>query len=129
MSRSRTVFRTVALGIFCILLLSAGQTSLKYGLLRVGGVSLLEAPAAAIGKVFSTPYIVLGFIIYAISAVLWLDVLSRLDFSFAFPLVSLTYVFSLFIGRWVFGEQVNASRVLGVLLICAGLFFIIRSRS
>ena len=123
------MFRTVTLGVFCILLLTAGQTSLKYGLLRIGGVSVLENPAAALGKVFTTPYIILGFIFYGVSAILWLDVLSKLDFSFAFPLVSLTYVFSLFIGRWVFAEQVNASRVIGVLFICAGLFFIIRSRT
>ncbi|HIC88067.1 MAG TPA: hypothetical protein EYP04_01500 [Anaerolineae bacterium] len=53
--------------------------------------------------------------------------LSRLDFSMAFPLVSLTYVFALIVGRWLFHEQLTAGRVVGVALIIGGLFFIVRS--
>jgi drug/metabolite transporter (DMT)-like permease len=58
---------------------------------------------------------------------LWLDVLSKLDFSMAFPMVSLTYVFSLVIGRFVFHETVSLSRVVGVVLILGGLLFVVRS--
>ncbi|MEJ2557741.1 MAG: EamA family transporter, partial [Anaerolineae bacterium] len=57
----------------------------------------------------------------------WLDVLSRLDFSLAFPMVSLTYVFSLVIGHFIFHETVGLDRVVGVLLIVSGLFFVVRS--
>jgi drug/metabolite transporter (DMT)-like permease len=45
----------------------------------------------------------------------------------AFPMVSLTYVLSLVIGRLVFHETVGLDRVLGVLLILSGLFFVVRS--
>ena len=121
--------KTLLLAVFCIILLVAGQTALKYGLLQIGGTQFLGGSLLAnVLKMFSTPYIVLGFTLYGLSAVLWLDVLSRLDFSLAFPLVSLTYVFALAIGAFLFKEQVTWTRIFGVLLICGGLFFIVKSR-
>ena len=111
-----------------IVLLVSGQTLLKVGLNDIGGVSLFDGnPLGSLLGLFHTPWIIVGFACYGIAAILWLDVLSKLDFSLAFPLVSLTYVFSLVIGRFVFDETVGLSRIVGVLLILAGLFFIIRS--
>lgn len=121
--------KTLAVAVFCILLLVAGQTLLKVGLLKIGGTSFLGFGSvwASVLKLFSTPYIILGFAVYGISAILWLDVLSKLDFSVAFPLVSLTYVFALIIGAFIFHEQVGLTRILGVVLILGGLSLIIRS--
>ena len=79
-------------------------------------------------KFIEVPYIFLGFAAYGASAILWLQVLTDLDFSVAFPLVSISYVIALFIGRFIFDENVNFCRVLGVLLICSGVFFVIRSQ-
>jgi drug/metabolite transporter (DMT)-like permease len=122
------VLRTLAIAVFCIILLVAGQTLLKVGLLRIGGTSFLSGPLLQnVAKLFATPYIVLGFVVYGVSAILWLDVLSRLDFSVAFPLVSLTYIFALVIGSVLFHEQVGWSRIMGVFLICGGLVFIVKS--
>ena len=123
------MIRTFAVAVFCIILLVSGQTMLKVGLMRIGGTNFLGGGGLWQNalKLFQTPYIILGFVVYGISAILWLDVLSKLDFSVAFPLVSLTYVFALVIGAFLFHEPVNASRILGAVLIMCGLFFIIRS--
>ena len=111
-----------------ILLLVSGQTLLKVGLNDIGGVSLFDGnPVGSLLGLFRTPWIILGFVCYGISAILWLDVLSRLDFSLAFPMVSLTYVFALLIGRFIFHETVGLERILGVFFILCGLFFVIRS--
>lgn len=117
---------TFILGLVSILLLSAGQTALKYGLLAVGGVSLAEGIPSFL-KLLQTPWVIIGFALYGISAILWLDVLSKLDFSLAFPMVGLTYVFTLLIGRFFFGETIGWERMLGVGLIICGIFFLIRS--
>lgn len=119
---------TLAIALVAILLLVSGQTLLKLGLNEIGGVRLFtgEALNSLLG-LFRTPWIILGFVCYGTSAVLWLDVLSKLDFSLAFPMVSLTYVFSLLFGRLIFHETVGIERILGVALILGGLFFVIRS--
>ena len=121
-----TMFGTFLLGLVSIMLLSAGQTSLKFGLNSIGGVSLAEG-IAGVFKLLQTPWVIVGFACYGFSAILWLDVLSKLDFSLAFPMVGLTYVFTLLIGRFFFGETVGWERMLGVSLILCGVFFLIRS--
>jgi multidrug transporter EmrE-like cation transporter len=118
---------TFLLGLVSIMLLSAGQTSLKYGLNAIGGVSL--ADGLSFLKLFQTPWVIVGFVLYALSSILWLDVLSKLDFSLAFPMVGLTYVFTLLIGRFFFGETIGWERMLGVALIIFGIFFLARSGS
>ena len=119
---------TLLIALIAILLLVGGQTLLKIGLNDIGGVSLFGGnPVGSLLGLFRTPWIILGFAFYGVSAVLWLDVLSKLDFSLAFPMVSLTYVFSLVIGRFVFHETVGLARIVGVALIVGGLFFVIRS--
>lgn len=126
-ARSQMLF-TLIIALIAILLLVGGQTLLKLGLNHIGGVSLFDGDAlGSLLGLLRTPWIILGFVCYGISALLWLDVLSKLDFSMAFPMVSLTYVFSLVIGRFIFHETVGLDRIIGVLLILAGLFFVIRS--
>lgn len=119
---------TLLVALVAIVLLVGGQTLLKLGLNDVGGVSLFGGnPIGSLLGLLRTPWIILGFACYGVSSVLWLDVLSKLDFSLAFPMVSLTYVFQLLIGRFIFHEIVGPDRVVGVLLILSGLFFVIRS--
>ena len=120
------VVGTIFLGLFSIMLLSAGQTSLKFGLNSIGGVSLADG-VTGLFKLLQTPWIVVGFACYGLSSILWLDVLSKLDFSLAFPMVGLTYVFTLLIGRFFFGEVVGWERMLRVAFILCGVFFLARS--
>ncbi len=117
---------TFLLALISIMLLSAGQTSIKYGLNVIGGVALSDG-IMGILKLLQTPWVILGFLFYGVSAILWLDVLSKLDFSLAFPLVALTYVFTLLIGRFFFGETVGWERIMGVILIIGGVIFLVRS--
>jgi multidrug transporter EmrE-like cation transporter len=123
---TRSMIATFLLGLVAIMLLSAGQTALKAGLNAIGGVSLSDGPMGFL-KLFQTPWVIVGFACYGLSSILWLDVLSKLDFSLAFPMVGLTYVFTLLIGRFFFGETVGWERMLGVSLILCGVFFLIRS--
>lgn len=117
---------TLLLGLVAIMLLSAGQTSIKAGLNAIGGVSLADGPLGFL-KLFQTPWVIVGFLCYGVSSIVWLDVLSKLDFSLAFPMVGLTYVFTLLIGRFFFGETVGWERILGVALILGGVAFLVRS--
>jgi multidrug transporter EmrE-like cation transporter len=121
--------QALLLAAVCILLGLGGQTLLKLAIVRSGGMSILEIGIGGLLRKFmEVPYIALGFALYGVSAILWLQVLSKLDISVAFPLVSLTYVATLFVGRFLFDEPVNFSRIFGVMLICSGVFFVIRSQ-
>ena len=125
----RLNLHALALAAVCILLAVGAQTLMKLAVVRSGGMPVLEIGLAGLVRKFmSVPYIFVSFMLYGVSAILWLEVLSKLDFSVAFPMVSSTYVGTLFVGRFVFDEPVNVYRVFGVLLICSGSFFVIRSQ-
>jgi len=120
------MLRTSLMGITAILLLSFGQTALKVGLDHIGGFNLAGGISGFL-KLLNTPWIVLGFACYGVSSILWMDVLSKLDFSLAFPMVGSTYIFTLLIGRFFFQESFGWGRILGVGLILLGILCLVRS--
>jgi drug/metabolite transporter (DMT)-like permease len=122
----RPMIGTILLGLVAIVLLSAGQTAMKGGLNQIGGYRLADGFTGLL-RLFRTPWLIVGFVLYGLSSILWLEVLSKLDFSLAFPLVSLTYVFTLLIGRYVFHEAIGWERMVGVGLILSGIFFLVKS--
>ncbi len=120
--------KTLISAAISIALLATGQALLKYGLMRAGGVNFGGGELLkGFRTIVTTPTIILGFLCYGASSLLWLDVLSKLDISLAFPLVSLTYVITLFVGGLFFNEVITLTRVLGVLVIIGGVALVARS--
>lgn len=120
--------KLILLALCSIGLLVVGQALLKYGLIQVGGVQFLGGDLGlSIRKLLSTPYVMLGFVFYGLSAIMWMDVLSRMEFSRAFPMVALSYVFSLLIGFFLFHEVITGWRIMGVALIVIGVGLVAQS--
>jgi len=76
--------------------------------------------------ILTNGFIIGGFTLYGLSALMWLGVLARWDVSKAYPLVGLGFGLTVFIGIFL-GEQVTLNRVVGVVLICTGVFLVGRS--
>ncbi len=116
----------MALGLIliCVTLGAFGQLCLKKGV----GSEHLKGLLGILGA-FRSPYVIVGFLAYGISSLLWLAVLSRTDLSFAYPLVSISYLLTVLGAAVIFREDVSLMRWAGVLLICAGIAFMVRSGS
>ena len=67
-----------------------------------------------------------GFALYAVGAVLMVTALRYGELSVLHPILGVGYVLSLFIGSAVFRETLSVSKMLGVLVIIAGLVLIVR---
>lgn len=63
---------------------------------------------------------------FGIATVLWLYILKHFPFSQAYPLTALGYIFGMIAAIIVFGEHVPFARWIGVVLIVAGCFFIMK---
>ena len=116
------------LALVSVLFLVGGQTSLKYGLVKTGGLS--GESVRLLGtwiSVLTEPYVVMGFALYGAASLMWLRVLSEMELSLAYPLVSLSYAFSLVIGRWLFQDQLSVARIVGVAIIILGAYVVSRS--
>jgi len=68
----------------------------------------------------------LGLLMYGLSAIVWLKVLSQWEVSKAYPLVGAGFALTIAVG-WALGEQVSWQRAGGVALICAGVYVVSRS--
>jgi multidrug transporter EmrE-like cation transporter len=120
---------TIALTLLCVALTSGAQIALKVG---VSGVRMqtLAGSASARGfllQALLAPMVLLGLTLYVVSTVLWLLVLAKLDVSFAYPFVSLGFVFTALYAFLVLNEPMAAYRVIGIALIVAGVAFVARS--
>ncbi len=114
--------------IVCIIINVAGQSSIKYGTRAAGELSLdFNQLGTFFAAVFKQPFILLGFVLYGIGAFFWIGALSRTELSFAYPMLSIGYVFILLISWKFFGETINIYRILGVILITAGMVFLTKS--
>lgn len=60
------------------------------------------------------------------ATVLWLYILKHFEFSIAYPLISISYIFGMLAAIYIFHETVPLSRWIGVLLILIGVIFVVR---
>ncbi len=102
----------------------AAQFTLKAGMGRLSNnqdSNFLNS--TGIFNLFTNKYIVIGFLLYGVGALIWLSVLQKMDVSKAYPLVGLGFVLTTLVGFFL-GEQVTFVRFTGVLLICTGVAII-----
>jgi len=116
---------TTLAAIGCVLLSVTAQFLIKAGMSSAAVKAALVQPTGlhTAGAFVLNPGIMGGFLLYTLGAVLWLAVLARWDVSKAYPLEGLGFALALMVG-FMLGEQVTMMRVLGVLLICAGVFIV-----
>lgn len=115
----------ILLGVF---LNAAAQLFLKEGMRRIGHFEFAWANLVPIGLQAATNVFVLGGLLcYVVSVVVWLLVLSRVEVSFAYPLLSVGYIVNAVAGYYLFQENLSVTRITGILIICVGVYFITRS--
>ena len=112
----------IPLILFTVLTNFASQVMLKKGMTKIDKfeVSLSGFMSSATGILFNG-YVILGLLVMVISMASHLVVLSRVEISYAYPFLGLSFVLITLWGYFVLGESVDLWRVSGVLLICAGV--------
>jgi multidrug transporter EmrE-like cation transporter len=116
----------IPLILLAVLLGAMGQVIMKMGMKIYGEVTATSVWSQLV-PILKVPQVFLGFVCYGISAVLWIAVVSNVDLSLAYPMVSLAYVL-VFLASWLFlGEQISAMRIAGLVVIVAGVLVISRS--
>jgi drug/metabolite transporter (DMT)-like permease len=119
----------VTLKEFGLLLISiltsvSGQFLLKAGALKLGKVSA-ENAISHILSIVTVPELIGGLASYAIGAIAYILLLTRVHLSIAGPSIALSYVFSVLLGYFMFREVVPPQRVIGVALIMCGVVLVV----
>ena len=111
-----------------VMLNSLAQISLKYGMLRIGHFEFsMENVFPTMVKIIQSPFVVGGAILFFLSFSFWLIILSRVELSWVYPMISLSYVLVAFLAWGLFHENLSLVRMLGILLICSGVGLITRT--
>jgi len=105
-----------------------GQLSLKFGMSKMGNFSIsLPTLLSVFSRAALNPFIILGVFCYGMGFLVWLIVLAKADVSYAYPMISLGYVFTAVLAWLLLGENVTLTRFGGILITCLGVFIIARS--
>ena len=114
----------VFLGVF-------GQLFLKMGASNLFFVNTCSDVAPRAGAWIETlfqailqPYTWLGFFLYGISSLFWLLILSRLPLSSAYPILAMNFVLITLVSVVFLGETISTGKIIGTLLIIAGVVVI-----
>jgi multidrug transporter EmrE-like cation transporter len=111
-----------------VLLNAAAQLFLKEGMRRIGHFEFIWANALPIAlQVAGNVFVLGGLLCYVISVAVWLLVLSRVEVSFAYPLLSVGYIVNAVAGYYLFQENLSFMRISGILVICVGVFLVTKS--
>jgi multidrug transporter EmrE-like cation transporter len=111
-----------------VLLNAGAQLLLKAGTNSIGAFAFSAGNLVPVGiKVASNPFILAGLGCYAISVVVWIMALSRVEVSLAYPMLSIGYVVNALAAWYLFGEALSAQRLVGIGTIIVGVFLVARS--
>lgn len=115
------------LTIISVLLGAMGQLLVKMGAkhleLDFSAAHLLQSLLVIVKNV----PVMSGMVLYGLSFILWVKVLSKVELSYAYPFVSLGYVVILCFSYFFFKEDISLFRAIGTLLIMVGVVFVARS--
>ena len=116
------MLKSLMLIVFTVIINTTGQFIVKTGVNRVGAVGLTDV--RMIMKALTSWLVLIGFAIYFLSAILWISILSRTELSWAFPILSLSYVITALLSPVILHESFSPQRFIGILVICLGVFLV-----
>jgi multidrug transporter EmrE-like cation transporter len=117
----------VALLLFAVAAAATGQVMLKHGMQVASARAAHDGGSLAL-RAATSPWVLLGLLVFGVSAVAWLAALSRIPLSIAYPFNALGYVAILTASVVVLHERANVLTWLGTLLVVSGLLIVVLTR-
>jgi len=116
------------LTIFVSILMGAiGQILLKVGADKLGNFTLsLNTIYSDLLNLIKNPEIIIGLFLFGSSFLLWVKVLTKSQLSYAYPMVSLSYVIIVVASTFLFKETITMNKTLGTAIIILGVYLINR---
>jgi uncharacterized membrane protein len=76
--------------------------------------------------ILARPLVLSGFISAVLASVAWIGALSKFQLSYVYPFMSLNFVLVVLLSFLVFQETINWYKIIGLVLICVGVFVVSR---
>ena len=118
---------SIALLLFAVASAATGQVMLKHGM-QIATARAAHSGGSLALRAATSPWVLLGLVVFGISAVAWLAALSRVPLSVAYPFNALGYLVILTASVVVLHERANILTWVGSLLVVSGLLIVVLTR-
>jgi drug/metabolite transporter (DMT)-like permease len=125
--RRKLTAASLLLLLFAVGSAATGQVLLKHGM-SLATASATKSNSSLVIKAATSPWVLLGLAVFAISAVAWLGTLSRLPLSIAYPFNALGYLAILTASTVVLNERTNAWTWIGTACVVGGLVIVVLTK-
>ena len=109
-----------------VALAATGQLMLKHGM-QLATARARGSHGSLVIAAATTPWVLLGLVVFAVSAIAWLGALSRVPLNVAYPFNALGYIVILAASVVVLHERANLLTWAGSLLVVGGLVIVVLS--
>jgi multidrug transporter EmrE-like cation transporter len=104
-----------------VMLNAVAQLMLKAGTNRVGALDLSYQSLSVLPSLALSAPILTGLSCYAVSVVVWIVALSRVEVSVAYPMLSIGYIVNAIAAWMLFGEALNPMKLAAIAVISVGV--------
>jgi drug/metabolite transporter (DMT)-like permease len=118
---------SLALVLFSVIAASSGQLILKHGM-QLATTKAHRSGGSLVIAAATSPWVLGGLVVFAVSAVVWLAALSRVPLSLAYPFNALGYLVILTASILVLHERANLWTWGGTALVVSGLIIVVLSK-
>jgi multidrug transporter EmrE-like cation transporter len=118
---------SAVLVLFAVISAAGGQLMLKHGM-QVATSRAHSSHGSLAVAAATTPWVLLGLVVFGVSAVAWLAALSRVPLSLAYPFNALGYLVILTASILVLHEKANLLTWAGTALVVSGLVLVVLSK-
>ncbi|MDR2118487.1 MAG: EamA family transporter [Tannerellaceae bacterium] len=117
------MWKIILLSTVQCLFLSGGQVFLKFAMNRL---DTFQFSRLFFRNLLTNWYLLASGLCMVIATLLWLYILKHFDFSVAYPMISISYIFGMLAAIYIFHETVPLIRWAGVCFIMIGVTLIAR---
>jgi len=118
--------KVILLALMAPVIGTLGQMFLKFGMRQVGSIKSSDfvTPVSLMLAIFTNSWILMAIPLYFCGFIIWLIVLSKLDLSYAYGFLALTYVLIPLMSWLTLGESIPALRWIGIGGVCVSIIII-----
>ncbi|GGW66302.1 hypothetical protein [Streptomyces xantholiticus] len=106
--------------LFAVFSSAAGQIMLKHGMRSAAAVAEHSGGSLMV-RAATSPWVVLGLVVFGVSAVAWMSTLARVPLNIAYPFNALGYLLIVLASSTVLHERTSMWTWAGSLMVVAGL--------
>ncbi len=121
--------KNILLILSSVALNALAQLFVRQGMLKIGSVSLeIGQLWNMVLSFFTNLYLWGGMLCYAVSLVLWMVVLSKVNVSLAYPFSCVGFIITAVLAYFFLNEPLTLQKCIGIAVICLGVIILTYSK-